>query len=129
MESTNLTDTATAQEPPELEKLLHRIVSERWPEIADFALQRCGDGYNRGYVRVTDRAGELKYVQVPERPLTMTATERPWTLEEAVLSRENCEDFIVVALEQNGSLIWRLFSSVNEQPMREAASSFDREQK
>lgn len=100
---------------------LHNIVASKWPEIASFAFENCADGYDRGYVLLIGPDAEPTYVSVPNRKETMSETMEPWTLEEAVLARENCEDFIVVALQDGESLVWGMFQEIDGVSMREAA--------
>lgn len=120
----NLTDDRQTDEPQHLTQTLHRTVTGRWPEIANFALRNCADGYARGYVLLKGPDAPLEYIAVPDRKQTVSETQRPWTLEEAVLTKDNCEAFIVVALQMEGALIWRRFAEVNEQSIYDAAEAF-----
>ena len=104
---------------------LHQIVAQRWAEIVHLALDECADGYNRGYVLLPGREGKPSYVPVPDRKLSSSETSPPYTLEHAALAKDNCEEFVVVAIEENGTLIWDIFTEIDGQDMYDAANGYD----
>lgn len=106
---------------------LHQLVTRRWTEIVHFALGECADGYNRGYVLLPGREGKPSYIPVPDRKLSPSETSPPYTLEQATLATDNCEEFVVVAIEEDGELIWDTFSEVDGKNIYDAAEDFEDE--
>lgn len=101
--------------------VLHQLVAQRWTEIVHLALGECADGYNRGYVLLPGREGKPSYVPVPDRKLSSSETSPPYTLEHAALAKDNCEEFVVVAIEENGALIWDIFAEIDGKSVYDAA--------